>query len=256
MGQLLQGADRLQVKSAYLQWQAALATDPVPALFFDAVLSEDHERAADISEYAVEQGYAVVDNVRPLPSKLTLEVFVSNSPIISQDGQVLPLTILIDPVGQAVLKLRVGNLAPINDPLSLLGPTSVTASTLQFTGDIDYVGTTFATLVGLRDSATLLTITTPKAFYENMIIEKISMHRDASTGTSGKFSLEFREIRIVSSKVVAAPNPSILTSTPETSQGAKSTANTPKVIKTNFELYLESQGRADPNKVASNTVPQ
>lgn len=198
---LLTGAPRIQVKPAYLQWNNGAA-----ALFFDAVTSEDHERGADVSDYAVEQGAQVVDNVRPLPNKLTLETFVSNSPIDSPDGQILPLTILVDPP---------------KDPLSFPRPQSVTASTLQFTGDIDYVGTTFATLTGLRDTATLLTITTPKAYYTNMIVEKISLHRDSTTGTSGKFSIEFREIRIVTSKVVAAPEPTILTSTPEATQGKK-----------------------------------
>jgi hypothetical protein len=227
---LLTGAPRLQVKPAYIQWNNGAA-----ALFFDAVTSEDHERGADISDYAVEQGAVVVDNVRPLPNKLTLEAFVSNSPIDSPDGQIQPLTILVDP--------------PI-DPLSFPRPQSVTASTLQFTGVLDYVATTFSTLTSLRDTATLLTITTPRAYYTNMIVEKISLHRDATTGTSGKFSIEFREIRIVTSKVVAAPTPTILTSTPTATQGTKTT--TP--ADTHKESAWKAAGAKAGHDLASNTT--
>ena len=241
-------SNRTPVRSAYISWGDPV-TDPPSAmgwLGFDVVFSEEHERSAVVTDHAVEQGINVVDNVRPLPDRVELEVLVSNSPINSPDAQRLPLTIdLPQPnegsflaggtgalIGKVAHALSGPEGDPNNPPSSLqrfLGFTGALPSTIsplvdQFVGDTDYVRNAYeAILTSLRNTATLLSVNTPRATYTNMILSNIKMHRDASVGTSARMTLEFQQIRIVSSSIVDAPLPSVSRGDPNVSQGGKST---------------------------------
>ena len=74
---------RTPVATAYL-WAVDGAAAGIQQ--FDAVLSEEHERDAEVTDHSVEQGVAITDHVRPEPDRLTLEVFVSNTPVYSADA--------------------------------------------------------------------------------------------------------------------------------------------------------------------------
>lgn len=224
------GTGRQPIVPAYITWGDAI-TDPASALgslTFDAILSEDHERTAVVTDHAVEKGSNIVDHVRPLPDRLSLEAFVSNSPITSADSQLLPLTLDLPQPGQAGF-LAGGTGALLSKGLQAIGlqkgyPSSITAQVMQFSGETDYVRATYEQLTFLRDTATLLEVVTPQASYPNMVLERIGLHRDAQTGTSGTFSLEFRQIRVVSSKITDAPQPSIPRNAPSLSKGKKDAA--------------------------------
>lgn len=223
------GSPREPVVSAHLTWGDPI-TDPASALGqleFDVVIAEHHERSTEVTDHSVEQGTAVVDHVRPNPDRLNLEVFVSNTPIRpnANDGQVLPLVLDLDPPGQGGF-FTGGSSALLERGLQAVGlakgfPTQVTANVLQFSEDTDYVQNTYNILTQLRDTATLLAIPTPRQTYFNMVIEKISMERDRQTGTSATFSIDFRQIRIVSSSIVDAPLPSIPRAVPNIDKGKR-----------------------------------
>ncbi len=53
----------------------------------------------------------------------------------------------------------------------------------------------------------LIVVTTPIETYENMIIERLSAPRTAADGSGITLQLDLREIRIVKSETVAAPQP-------------------------------------------------
>lgn len=229
----MDGVGREPIIPAYISWGDTV-TDPASALgsvTFDAILSEEHERTAIVTEHSVEKGSNVVDNIRPMPDRISLEAFVSNAPITSADSQMLPLTLDLPQPGQSgplsFLNGGVGGL--ISKGLQAIGlekgyPSSITASVMQFAGDQDYVRITYETLTYLRDTATLLNVHTPQAYYANMILERIQLHRDAQTGTGGTFQLEFRQIRIVTSQVTDAPQPSIPRGAQSISKGKKDAA--------------------------------
>jgi hypothetical protein len=231
-----QGAARDPVVPAFLTWGDPV-TDPAYAqgqLGFDAVLSEHHDLTAEVTDYAVEQGVAVVDHVRPNPDRITLETFVTNTPVYSVDAQdQQPLTLDLPypdqaPAGPGPLgNLFGGGFQAVSSALSR--PTQASASVMLFDGDIDYVQNALLQLQSLKDTATLLTIITPRNTYFNMILERIAMQRDRTTGTSGaNFSLEFRQIRIVSSSVVAAPLPTIPRAIPTANKGKKDPTAAPQ----------------------------
>jgi hypothetical protein len=206
------GTGRLPVQPSYITWGDPV-TDPPASLglqTFDAILSEEHDRSAIVTDHPVEQGTNIVDNVRPLPDRLQLEVFVSNAPVNSPDAQRGPLTLEIPHPGQGSF-LAGGLTASIGGALGLDGRPGPTYSVNVdlFPGDTDYVAETYATLTQLQSTATLLSVLTPRATYSNMILESVKMHRNPGVGTGANFTLEFREVLIVTSSVVAAPLPSI-----------------------------------------------
>ncbi len=222
---------REPVKSAYIAWGDPL-TDPggsLGQLHFDVVYSEEHERTAEVTSHTVEQGAAIVDHVRPNPDHLTLNVFVSNSPLDSPDSQLFWQVLNLDPPGQVNKDgspsfFAGGTSALLDSGLQALGlqsgfPTGVAVNTYLFDTEHDYVQDTYKALTRLRNTATLCSVVTPKEFYTNMVIERIAMRRDASTGTSGNFEIEFREIRIVSSSITDAPLPTIPRAIPTVNKG-------------------------------------
>lgn len=217
-------ATREPIIPSYIAWGDPI-TDPttVGQLHFDAVLVEEHELTAEVTQHTVEQGSPIVDHVRPNPDEVTLTVFVSNTPIRSPDGQVLPLTLALDPPGPSGL-LAGGTSGLIGKGLQAIGlqdgfPSAITPNVLQFIGETDYVQNALKTLTQLRDTATLLSVVTPRKFYSNMVVRRIAMHRDAGTGTGAQFELSFLEVRIVSSNIVDAPLPTIAKAAPTVDKG-------------------------------------
>jgi hypothetical protein len=221
------GSLREPVTPAFISWGDIVTEPDVGSgeLRFDAVLSEEHESTAEVTDYSVEQGVAVVDHVRPNPNRLRLEVFVSNTPVFSPDAslQSMPLDLPQSDIDFRQVNV-IGNLAnPARAGIDtgLFRGAQVAATVLQFAGDTDYVAAAESTLTTLKDTATLLSVITPHKAYFNMVLERVVMHRDQKTGTSANISLHFREIRIVSSQIVAAPLPTIPRAVPTVDKGKK-----------------------------------
>lgn len=219
------GTDREPVIPAHLVWGDPVIDPPtaIGEMYFDVVVSEDHERTTEVTDHTVEEGASITDHVRPNPDRVTLAVFVSNTPIRSADAQLLPYVLDIPQPGQGGF-LAGGTSALLGAAAAAIGlaksyPTQLTANVLQFIGDTDYVQQAYDTLTGLRDTATLLSVVTPRQTYTDMVIERIAMHRDKDTGTSATFEIEFRQIRIVSSNIVDAPLPSIPKAAPLVNKG-------------------------------------
>jgi hypothetical protein len=214
------GTSRLPVIPSYITWGDP-NTDPASALgsmLFDAILSEEHDRSAIVTDHPVEQGQNIVDNVRPLPDKLELEVFVSNSPINSPDANMQPITIDLPVPGQG--SLLAGGTTGLLTPSP---PSQVSAIVDLFVGETDYPAAAYNTLTQIQSQAILLSVITPRATYSNMILESVKMHRNPGVGTSATFSLAFREVVLITSSVVAAPLPSIPRGNPTQSTGNQQT---------------------------------
>lgn len=199
----------------------------------NVVVSEDHERTAMVTEHSVEQGSPVVDHIRPNPQTLKLDVFISNTPVKSSDGEFLPITIELDTPGDKsasfLSQITAGGTGGlIQKGLNAIGigkgpPTKITPVLLQFNDDTDYVQIALNAFTDLLDNGVLVQIFTPRANYQNMVLSSVVMHRDKGTGTSANFTLNFKQIRFVSSKIVDAPLPSIVRATPNNNLGKKDT---------------------------------
>lgn len=95
----------------------------------------------------------------------------------------------------------------INKPKTLQIHGVVTNSPLVL-DDVDPARmlNTFDKLMDIRDNKYLVTVVTEFGLYENMVMNSLSLPRNAAVGDSLDFSASFGQIEIVSSKFVTLPN--------------------------------------------------
>lgn len=173
-----------------ITWE--LGDGQVQSIVFDAVVRATHESSAEITEHPVEAGANISDHVRANLDEVVLEVVVSNTPIEQPKTQMEGVT-----SSQAGLEIL--------DPET--GLVLAKASVLVFDGEFDRVRTVHEELLNLKNAGTVVGILTPLRDYSNMIIRRVSPVREAATGDSLVAVVEAREIRIVESEVVDAPEP-------------------------------------------------
>jgi hypothetical protein len=142
------------------------------ALVFDACLNETPTYDADVTHFPVEEGSAVTDNVRPLPTTLKLEVTVTDYPL-SGAGR------------------------GINGASSDVNPT---LSSSPFTGRAEQI---LQTLIALRDGGIRCTVESGVRVYSNMVMEGVTPPRDKARFGALRISIKMREVRTVSSEIVA-----------------------------------------------------
>lgn len=201
----------------------------------DVVSTEQAEHTVTATEHAVEEGVNVSDHVRPNLERITLECIISNTPIVSRGSPKWPTkkpenlyggsregvelnplegrqkaTGYSDkpagpfPVSPGALFAVIGN--AITSLFGDDGPTKATVD--RFSGaPFDAVRDTLNTLLDWQHRAVVGEVITPHRTYSNMIIERVSPMRDSTTGASARISIELREIRKVSSKLITSPLP-------------------------------------------------
>jgi hypothetical protein len=126
----------------------------------DVSLSESHEGDAEATDHPVEQGANVTDHIRPKPQQLTIEGFVSNTPLISgQSAQAQDLSY----------------------PPDMPGPAEQA----------------FAILESRRVLGKLHTVVTRLATYSHMALLSRPVVRNAQVGDALTFKAVFKEIRLV-----------------------------------------------------------
>jgi len=166
------------------------------SLQLDCEVSSQHESTSETTEHAVEQGASVADHVRPNADTCTLVAMVSNHP------------------------LRGGSVRPLK--LSIEG-RNVSVNVLQFDTVTDRVGEADAELQRLQQRSELLTIETSLRRYENVVITRYSVDRDASTAHALSLILEIKRLRLVSSQLVSVPDPVQRRGRPSRNRGAQPT---------------------------------
>lgn len=177
----------------------------------DAITSTRHQLRAQATEHPVESGEDVADHVLPGLDRVTVEAFVSNQPtdpFADESG------------GFEIKSLDIPKYEP-RPPLNPVGAlTSVVSSAvdslLSGGGKVDVTLLTFGDglnlprffyegMKNLQDRAVLVRVLTKVREYENMIVESIEPVQDNTTGDGVRFVIEFKEVRIVETEVVAAP---------------------------------------------------
>jgi hypothetical protein len=126
----------------------------------DVSVSEDHNFDSDVTEYPVEQGGAVTDNVRPKPIEVTIEGVVSDTPI--------------------------GKIADLRDNQGDNGQE-------DFLPSVDAL----QVLLAIRDAREPVTIATSLKTFDNMVMSALSVPRDAQTGAALRFSATFQQVIFV-----------------------------------------------------------
>lgn len=173
-----------------LTLEATGSDGTVVAIEFDVSEREGYEAPAEITEHAVEQGAAVTDNVRPGNDTLTLEAFVSNTPIVVPGTQM---------DGASAVTTRSG--------VVRVGNTNVPVTALQWSQQFDRVRGVDTLLRAWRDAGQLLTVTTSLRTLENYVIERYRLDRDAENGDGLPVVLDLKRVRLVTTQRVPVTAP-------------------------------------------------
>lgn len=156
-----------------LTWES----DANQVIVFDATLREGHTSRSQLTAYPIESGADHTDHIRRLPDELSLEVVVTDDPLV------------VD---------RQANATPANTG----GDAKQRAvSAYNF-------------LVEVKDKGRLVRIFTTLRDYRNMAIESIDVIRDVGTSRIVQANLELREILIAVTEQVDAPTPSVTRAAP------------------------------------------
>jgi len=161
------------------------------SILFDATVRDSHESSATITEHPVEEGADIADHIRPDLDRVSLQVVVSNTPVVSPSDHSDGLT---------------GSQRPVD----LLGPNGevlAAANVLVFDGPLTRVRSVYEELLDLMRSGTTVNAITSLREYESMGLTRVSPIREAKTGDALIATVDLKQVRVVSSEIVAAPEP-------------------------------------------------
>lgn len=209
-------------------------------LYFDVVLSESAELSSEITSSPVEKGANISDHVREQLDRVVLEVFVSNHPIIPEDlqdagsrgGSVngVPLDVpkYSPPINSpgALYGAALGAVEGAVKGLLGVGADPNVATVLKFSKSFDAGEECLKVLQKARTGKKLVTVHTNARDYESMIVEKIGVRRDESTGAGTTFTISLVQIRFVSLELVNAPLPSFPRAAKKKDRGKQDTKPT------------------------------
>lgn len=150
------------------------------AIAADAVKSETHTGANTVTDHPVEEGVNISDHSRPEADRLQVEMIVSDTPLSLVQMQRAQQFMQQNGVGSV--------LNPFGGSQSIAAVPGYSAAVLQKLWD-------------LKDSGTLVQVVTSIRYYRSMMIETISVPRDAKTNSALRCTIGFKFVRIVQNKL-------------------------------------------------------
>lgn len=156
----------------------------------DAALSEDHAFDSTVTDYPVEKGADISDNIHASPIVITMDCVVSDSPL----GQVAVARAQQTASGGIGNVISFGN--KVAQSLPGLGGNPV---------PVTYSIQAFAFLLALRNAKKLVTIRTSIGTFDNMVLTSMSVPRNKATGSSLSFKVTFKQIRLVTNQLTSIP---------------------------------------------------
>ena len=139
------------------------------ALTVDAIEREAHEWRNDVSNYPVERGADITDNINETPDRLSLTCFISNTPI---EGTIDQVTHFAD----------------------------------RFLNGRKRTADAYNQLLALKKLKIPVSVVTRYRVFERMGIEAISILREPDNGDALVFDISFKEIHIVSTQMAKVPD--------------------------------------------------
>lgn len=191
-------------------------TDGSLIVTFDLTISEGHEMTSEVTEHPVEVGSNISDHVRPNPQALTLELYVTNTPIEDIGRGSVGLIEMQLPRYTPPLAPTPGFLFSqrIEDP-----PVPLRVQVLQFDQPFDRVKEVHDTLLDLWTKGATMSVVTSVRTYDTMVLTSVKMPRNEPGGAT--FSLDLKQIRTVTTATVKAPAPAEKRGAPGVGKGSQ-----------------------------------
>jgi hypothetical protein len=184
---------------------------------FEASLSETHSRTSTPTEFPIENGRVINDHIILKPFELSLTAIITNKPISGIAGLLTEAATtltskLTPPIGTIALGTGLGGLSLFNSLVSKTDSPSVAA---------------YHQLQKIQENGNPFTVLTSLSRYENMVINSMSVPREASNGECIIFTLGLTQLTIVTSNIIqitGLANPGLSGAMNDT--GQQSTGNT------------------------------
>jgi hypothetical protein len=157
----------MSVAVLYKVVKTAISGPGVSSLELDATLSESPQFDSEVTEHPVEAGFNIADGIRNKPISLTLEGFVSNTPIMQERD------------AKETGGFLKGNPGRANEALAILEQ--------------------------LREAQDVVKVVTRMREYPSMAITSIKATRDSKTGDALSFTMSLKQVRVVSSRYESYP---------------------------------------------------
>lgn len=167
-------------------------------LAIDASVSETHSFTAAVTDFPVEEGAAISDNVRANPVSLRIEAFISDFPLNSG----------------GVNALGIGSLN-FNRPSKRLETSSEIVKKLR----------------DIQTQGILVSVDTGLQHYDNMVIESFEVPRDKSLKGGIRVNFSLKQVRVVTTETVDISKVIGAKGKPKLKGGPKSAAPTPEAQK-------------------------
>lgn len=177
------------------------AAGKASTVIVDASPARTHTVSAQATEHPVEQGVAVTDYIRPMPRRLSVDCFITNTPIGA------PPSIADDASGGAGIQSEVTTVRLTPKVTNYLrGPRQpIDVTMLDFLERFDRVKGSFVSLAQAVLGGALFRVTTAESDYANMAALSMVVQTTPTAASALQFTMEFQEIRIVSTRTVAVP---------------------------------------------------
>lgn len=232
-----------------IYWQDP-TTGALATIRLDAILSESPEDSLAITDHPVEQGANVVDHAREEPTRLSIEGLVSTipNPAIDRDTglQVMELSVPVrrsqgsqsielnppkPPITASVTGLvRAGIGALVGNTITgqfsaetRPGSETIRVQALQQNSPRNRVREVYEALLLAQSQRQLVTVNTRDRELPDMMLERVAKPRSVENGSSSQFQIDFKRIRIASSKTVSAPKPAETRGKGAVNKGAQAT---------------------------------
>lgn len=190
-------------KRVRIQWKGE--TGQAYSLEIDATTNEQHDASNTITEHPVEKGVSIADHIRPEPDLLTTQGVISNTPIFLPKDHV-------DGAKQTVVEVE-GVAPSVRVPLpvvgSLVGNISIAPTpkghVMGFDPAFDRVAACYEALLEIRNKGILATVITTLRQYENMGMVSLAVTREAASGNSLQFTIQWKQVRFGATENVPVP---------------------------------------------------
>lgn len=146
------------------------------SIVLDASLSERHAFGVEVTKHPVETGASPVDHAREQPDKIQIEGLVSNTALDS-----------------STRSARGGETKP---------------------RQAGYAQEQLARLLELKSSRRAVTVETAARTYKDMVLTAIDLPIDSRTGDAYRFTLQFEQVRFVTSRRVTLARPTSVPTKP------------------------------------------
>jgi hypothetical protein len=158
-------------------------------LQLDVTVSEQHEYENEVSIFPIEEGADIADHIKLMPESITLDGFVTNSPI----------SVLFEDVSE-VIERKPGEVEVKNTS------REGTVNRVELAQDV-LLKISGRQIQGNDTTPQIVDIITGLRVYTGMAMTSLTIPRNARTGQAMNFTARFIKIVTVKSETVAIPDP-------------------------------------------------